>query len=88
MVKMVESGFYFGHVDFCCVATDGNNLWAVKSFDPNKVDVWTIQTMGITFKIDRGNMTISRLDDDGQAAETKKIREITDTHMSFEPFKL
>lgn len=83
----MKSGVYFGHIDFCAVILDGKNLHGVKAYEP-KEDIWMIRTAGIDFRVDQKKMIVQRLDDKGKVLETKKILCITDTHMSFEAFKL
>lgn len=83
----MKGGVYFGHVDFWAIVTDGKTLHAAKTFKPTE-DTWMIRTMGVDFRVDKKKMIVQRLDDRGEVLETKKIHCITDTHMSFEAFKL
>lgn len=88
MAITIETGLYFGHIDFTCLVYDGGGSRSLKPFDPKRKEIWMHRTRGVWFKIDPKNMNVFRLDDNGEVVEKKKIMEYTDTHMSFEPFKL
>lgn len=80
----IAPGVYFSRVDFGYLVYDGERLYSI-GYVGAKSEVFTVTFLGQEYEIDLLEGKVRRL---GKNPEEKNIVELSDSGVSFEPFKL
>ena len=82
----LSPGIYFSRIDFVAVVYDSRDLYLLQLRDPSSKS-FVVSHFGEEYGVDFLENRVTRLKD-GTVVEKRNITEVSNSGVSFEPFKL